>query len=108
MRGGWTRRVLLFSLAMNAAFVALAAVRIGVNAKPPPTPFAPGHPPWPPPPQALPERWQARRAAHLAQLLRLDARQLDEIDARLRRLGPQLRGARLKEKDEAAAKKSKQ
>src|SRR2546426_5714604 len=94
MTRGWERRLLLFSLALNAAFVAVAAVRLGLEATPPPAPFAPERPAWPPPPQIFPERWQARRAALLARLLRLDARQQDEIDVRLRGLGPQLRGAR--------------
>jgi len=102
MKFGWQRALLLFSLALNVAFVSLAAVHRSGRAPidPPPIPEeleAPPPPPGPPPPDAgpFPPRWQARRAAALGHALALDRAQRDRLDQELESLRPPLRAARL-------------
>lgn len=93
----WERPLLLFSLALNVAFVSLAAVRIAsdrsfergvagdandrrVHGRASNGPFA--------------KHWQARRAAALGRVLRLDPQQRARVDAQLETLRPRLREAR--------------
>ncbi len=102
MTRGWQRALLFFSLALNVAFVSLAAVHRSERGPidPPPIPEdleAPPPPPIPPPPDAGPfaPRWQARRTAALGRALALDRAQRDRLDEELESLRPPLRAARL-------------
>jgi Spy/CpxP family protein refolding chaperone len=90
----WERPAFLFSLALNVAFVALAAVRLGSSASVPRDTGAPADPGG----RRVPlfaERWHARRMDMLSHLLQLDAEQRHALDAALVPLGPQMRRARL-------------
>jgi hypothetical protein len=98
MNRGWQRALLLFSLALNVAFVSLAAVhRSGRSDAPPPIPEDLDAPSAPTPPHAGPfaPRWHARRAAALGRALALDRTQRAHLDHELEGLRPALRAARL-------------
>ena len=89
MTSSWQRRLLLFSLALNAAFVALAAVRLGTEARHPVEQARRGMAPG----RALLADWPARRADMLEHLLQLDPAQRRQLEA-LGPLGPPLREMR--------------
>ena len=81
MKLRWDRFLLVFSLALNVAFVSLAAVHPAREVPrqqlgPPRAPFTP--------------RWHGRRAAMLARQLRLDREQLQAIHRDLASLRPAL------------------
>jgi len=75
----WERALLVFSLALNAAFVSLAAVYR--RAEPAPAQIEP-------PRERFPPRWQRRRAAFLGHRLGLDREQRAAIHERLGTMGP--------------------
>ena len=100
MNRGWQRALLFFSVALNVAFVSLAAVhRSGRDRMtPPPIPEeVDAPPPLPDPPDAgpFPRRWHARRTAALGRALTLDDGQRVRLDRELETLRPALRAARL-------------
>ena len=82
----WERLVLVFSLAVNAAFVSLAAVHLR-SSEPAPAQIER--------PQArISSRWQRRRASVLGRRLGLDRAQRDAIHARLATMGPDFAAVR--------------
>ena len=86
----WERPLLLFSLALNAAFVSLAAVQHVAHPEPMPPrvarePFGDPH---------GPRQWRAHRRAVLGRELRMDHEQLRHLDAGFDAVQPELRGAR--------------
>ena len=82
----WERLLLIFSLAVNAAFVSLAAVHLR-SSEPAPAQIER--------PQArFSPRWQRRRAFILGHRLGLDPAQREAIHARLATMGPDFAAAK--------------
>ncbi len=86
----WERPLLLFSIALNVAFVAIGATRRADREAAAGRFFAPDSPRAA---QRL-ERWRERRHVILARRLRLDAQQARALDAGFDAVRPELRGLR--------------
>jgi hypothetical protein len=87
----WLRPLFFFSIALNIAFVSVAATRVVRERQA--APFEPG-PPHDAARMTMLERWRDNRREVLARVLQLDAAQRAQWDAGFARLAPALQEAR--------------